>query len=344
MEKEMATAKYAKLMREAGQTLFDYTAATDAGDHKVFTVSGKTVFSNKSGYELSVRPDGVVTGRNMLSVHASNDTVTIAGFTLYLAGALTTISATTDTLTRPATNVARINSITVNSSGAIAVIAGTAGTNATFSETRDAAGGPPYIPVGSVEIGQVRMTTSAAAVVTADEIFQTPGSHIERYNYPNWAVQELGDGEEATTSARTNAYVELEAVVGEAIHTGDTYRKVYVRGYTPLYSEISKSVNFTPAQNSHTVNSTQVYNATVGSTSSSLGQSSFDAMVEDGITDGLSQEEDQILTFKFYPNRNKAPYSLTQGVLGAVTSYPSDDQIKISATVSAEQKTVKFSS
>lgn len=340
----MATAKYAKLMREAGQTLFDYIAATDAGDQKVFTVPGKTIFSKKAGYEVIVRPDGVVSGRNMLTPHADADKVTIAGFTCYLAGALTTIVATTADIDRPSTDKAKIASITVNSSGVIAVVAGTDGTGTTFSETRGAAGGPPYIPVGSVEIGQVRVATSASAVIDKDEIFQTPGTHVERYNYPMWAINELGDGEEATTSAKTHAHVEFEAVVGDAIHTGDTYRKIYVRGYTPLFSEVSRSVDFIPASNSHSVSSTQVYNSTVGATSSSLGQASFSAMVDDGITDGLSQEDDQILVFKFFPNRNKAPYSLTQGILGLDLSYPADDQIKVSATISAEQKTVKFSS
>jgi len=101
----MATAKDAKVMMETSQTTFDYTAATDSGDHTVFTVSGKTIFSNRSGYTLNVRPDGVVTGRNMLSTHADNDKVTIAAFTCYLAGVLTTVTATTGTITRPSSDV-----------------------------------------------------------------------------------------------------------------------------------------------------------------------------------------------------------------------------------------------
>ena len=55
----------------SGQTLFDYTKATDSGDHTVFTVSGKTVWSDKAGYEAIIRPDGVVSGSNMLSPHAT---------------------------------------------------------------------------------------------------------------------------------------------------------------------------------------------------------------------------------------------------------------------------------
>jgi len=340
----MATAEFAKIMMESGQTLFDYTEATDSGDQTVFTVSGKTVFSDKSGYELSVRPDGVVTGRNMLSTHATNDTVTIAGFTCYLAGVLTTVTATTDTITRPDSAVSKVNSITVNSSGGIAVLAGDNGSTTAFSSTRGAAGGPPYIPVGSIEIGQIRVTSDTAAAITSDEIFQTVGTHVERFDYPTWTVNNIGDGDAATVSSKKNAYIEFDAEIGDGIHTGDEYKPVYVRGYTPIFSEISRSVDFVPAENTHSVSSTQVYNGTVGSSATSLGQASFTAMLDDGVTDALVANVDEILTFKFFPNRNKTPYMLTQGKLGIASTFPAADQIQASATISAEQKTTRFSS
>lgn len=340
----MATAKYAKLMIESGQTFFDYTAATDSGDQTVFTVSGKTVFSNKSGYELNVRPDGVVTGRNMLTTHADDNKVTVAAFTCHLAGTLTSISATTATITRPASAVSKVNSITVNDSGAITVVAGTDGATTAFSEDRGEAGAPPYIPVGSIEIGQVRVTSDSDGAIASSEIFQTVGTHVERSDYPGFSANNIGDGDAATVSAKKNAYIEFDATIGDAIHTGDTYKKVYVSGYTPIFSEISNSVDFTPAQNSHSLSSTQVYNKTIGSSSSSLGQASFTAMLDDGITDALVANEDEILTFKFYSNRNKTPYSLTQGILGITTTFPASAQIQASGTISAESKTANFSS
>jgi len=340
----MAKAEFAKIQMESGQTLFDYTKATDSGDHKVFTISGKSVFSNKSGYEVSVRPDGIVTGRNLVSTHATNDTVNVAGLTCYLAGELKTVTATTDTISRPASAVSKINSITVDSTGAIAVVAGTDGTDTSFSETRGADGGPPYIPVGDIEIGQVRVVSDTAAAISSDEIFQTPGTHTERFDNPTWNVYQLGDGDAATATAKKNAYIEFDAEIGDPIHTGDEYKPVYVRGYTPIFAEISRSVDFVPAENSHSVSSTQVYNGTVGSSSSSLGQASFTAMMDDGITDSLVAARDETLTFKFFPNRNKTPYSLTQGKLGIASTFPAADQIQASATISAENKTVLFSS
>ena len=340
----MGTAQFAKIMMESGQTLFDYTKATDSCDHTVFTVAGKTIWSDKAGYEAIIRPDGVVSGSNMLSPHATNDTVTIAGFTCYLAGVLTTIGATTDTITRPATAVSKINSIVVTSAGVIDVIAGDDGTTTAFSETRDAAGGPPLIPVGAIEIGQIRVTSNTAAPITADEIFQAVGTHCERFDYPVWSVNQIGDGDSATVAAKKNAHIEFASAIGDPIHTGLTYKSVYVRGYTPILSEISNSVDFKPAETSHSVSSTQVYNGTIGSQSSSLGQAGFTAMMTDGITDSLKQNKNQKLIFKFYPNRHKVPYSLTQGTLGIASTFPANNQIQASCTISAEKETADFAS
>ena len=342
----MATAKDAKVMMETSQTSFSYTAATDSGDHTVFTVSGKTIFSNRTGYELSVRPDGVVTGRNMISTHATNNTVTIAGFTCYLAGVLTTISATTDTITRPSSAVSKVNSITVDDEGAIAVVAGTDGATTAFDDTgRGGAGQPPYIPVGSIEIGQVRVTSDSDAVIAASEIFQTIGTHVERFDYPTWDVYRLGDGDAADASAKKNAYIEFTDAIGDAIHTGDAYKPVYVSGATPNLSVVAAATNFKPAKNSHSVSSEQVYGGTIGSTSSSLGQASFEVRkLGDGITDTLIAGEDLDLVFKFYPNRSLSPYILTQGTLGIDTDYPPDSQISAACTISSETKSVNFSS
>lgn len=340
----MATAEFAKIMMESGQTLFDYTAATDSGDQKIFTVSGKTVFSNKSGHELSVRPDGVVTGRDMLSTHTTEETVTVAAFTFYLAGVLTSVAATTALAVRGATDKGKICSITATATDTIVVVEGTDSADTTLNEIRGTAGGPPVIPADAIEIGQVRFTTSGSAVVSADEISQTVGTHVERFDYPLWQESPIGDGDASTIPAKKNAHVEFDAAIGEGIHTAGAYKKVYIRGYTPILSEISRSVDFVPAEDSHSISSTQVYNGTVGSSSTSLGQASFTAMMDDGITDSLISNRDQILTFKFYPNRSKTPYSLTQGKLGIKSTFPTAEQIQASATISAESKTMLFSS
>jgi len=201
------------------------------------------------------------------------------------------------------------------------------------------------VVVGSIEVGQIRLTTSAAAVITAAEIFQTDGDHVERFDMPAWVVSNLGDGNKADAVAQKNAYIELGTAQSVGVHTGDAFKPIYVSGYTPSFTEIGNSVDFKPAQNSHSTSSKQVYNNTLGSVSSSLGQASFTADgLNDGITDALIADEDEILVFRFYPNRNKTPYSLTQGTLGMVTTYPVAEDISVASTIAAPKKTVLFSS
>ena len=348
----MATAKIAKLERESARAFFDYTAATDSGDHILHTISGKTVLSDRSGYESVVRPDGVVTGRNMITPGTASDTVNMASFTANVSGTVFTVSAedglamASGDVVRPSSGIAKISSIQLDNDGStVTVIAGTeAASGVTFSEVRDAAGGPPMILAGNVELGQIRLTSATPAVITAAEIFQTDGDHVERFDVPAWKVSNLGDGDKAAATASKNAYIELDSAL-PASHTGPTYKQIFVTGYTSTFTEIGNSVDFKPAQNSHSTSSKQVYNNTLGSVSSSLGQASFTADgLNDGITDALIADEDEILVFRFYPNRNKTPYSLTQGTLGMVTTYPVAEDISVASTISAPKKTVLFSS
>ncbi len=340
----MPTASKAKLMAEFSQTFFDFTAATDSGDHKVFTVAGKNLFSVKENYELDVAPDGIVTGRNVLSPHADVEKVTVAAFTANIAGIETSISATAVACTRPASGKANINLIAVDTAGTVSAIVGTDSLSTTLVRTPGAVGGPPYIPVGSIAIGEVHFITDASAVVTASEIKQEVGIHTERFDSPVWEEYPIGDGIQAGTAIKKNAHIEFSDVIGSATHTGDTYRLVYVSGYVPVASEISDSVDFKAAKNSHSTSSRQLYNKIKGSKSSSLGQGGFTALVNDGVTDALISQEDENLTFWFYPNRNKLPFVVTQGYLGLDPTWPADADIEVSATISAAQKSVNFAS
>ena len=53
----MATAENAKLQYESGQDIVAFVALTDTGDHKDFR-SADALWSNKSGYKSSVKPNG----------------------------------------------------------------------------------------------------------------------------------------------------------------------------------------------------------------------------------------------------------------------------------------------
>lgn len=319
----MANAENAKLQYEAGQTAVSMSALTDSGDATLFN-STADLFSKKSGYAPDVRPNGLITGGAVITaVSATNDKVDVAALSVYLAGVKTAVAAASNvSVTRGAsTNTHAITSITVSSAGAIAAVAGTAGT--AFSETRGAAGGAPYIPVGSVEIAQVKTTSITAAVIDDSEIYQVVGLHQERYDYPIFDI-DYGTGQVAFNSALPK------------IHTGDLPKKVYASYAEPIFSDISLASDFVPAETSHSVSSTQVYGSTLGSSSSSLGQASFTAYLNDGIGDALVSLKNEILWFKFYPDRYKTPYMLTQGKLGISRTFPAGDNVQASCTISAE--------
>jgi len=324
----MANAENAKLQYEAGQTSQAMSALTDSGDATVFT-STASLFSKKSGYAPDVRPNGLITGGAVTpAVSATNDKVDVAALTCYLAGIKTTVAADTDvSITRAVTtDTHSITSITVDSTGAIAAVAGTDGT--AFVETRGAAGGPPFIPVGSIEIAQVRTTSNTAGLVTADEIFSVVGVHQERYDYPIHSID------------YSTGKIEFASAL-PLIHTGSVPKKVYASYAAPIFSDISLASDFVPAETSHSVSSTQVYGSTIGSSSSSLGQSSFTAYLNDGVGDALVGLKNETLWFKFFPDRYKTPYILTQGKLGIARTFPSGDNVQAACTISAESESVE---
>lgn len=316
----MATAENAKLQYEAGQNVTAMTLLTDSGNNTTFT-SAATLWSGKSGFAAVVRPNGLLTG-GAVTTHASNNTVTVAALTCNLAGVVTAVSAGTAVATRPATAVSKVNSITIDSTGAIANVAGTDGATTAFSETRAAAGGPPLIPVGSIEIAQVRYTSNTAAVVASAEIFQVVGLHTERADFPLWDVNN-GAGSVVFLAAHP------------LIHTGPTAKRSYASYSTPIFADVALASDFVPPETTHSVSSTQVYGTTLGSSSSTLGQGSFTAYLTNGVSDALVSLKNSTLWFKFFPDRYASPYILTQGKLGISRTFPAGDTVQATCTISA---------
>lgn len=198
------------------------------------------------------------------------------------------------------------------------------------------------IPVNSVEIGQVRVVGSAAAVFTEDEIKQVPTVHTEVSTYPNFSVNNIGLG--STGGSKKNAHVAFDSALPQD-HVGSVTKEVWISYYAPLFSSLQLSKEFVPVEKSHSVSSENFYdNQSVGSVSSSLGQGSFQAVAADGITDTLVREKDQTLTVRFYQDKNKAPYILTQGILGLARTFPVDGQALINVTLSSEVVSAEFSS
>lgn len=317
----MSTAENAKLEYEAGQAATAMSALTNSGDETIFT-SAASLWSGKTGAAPVVRPNGLLTGGAVTPASGTN-AINVAALTCNLAGVITAVGAAASVaITRPAANVAKVLSVTVTSAGAVAIVPGTDSLSSAFTETRGAAGGPPLIPVGSIEIGQIRLTTSAAAVVATAEVFNVVGTHVERADYPLFTID-----------YSTGTVTFLSAL--PEIHTGPLPKGVFASYAAPIFAEVSLASDFTAPETSHSVTSTQIYGTTLGSTSKSLGQGGFTAYLDDGVTDGLVQSKDHLLWFRFYPDRYKSPYLLTQGKLGVARVFPAGDTIKATCTISA---------
>lgn len=324
---ESNDAEFGLLEMETDETLFAMAALTDSGDHELFTTAA-ALFSGRVSnddvdYSAQIFPNGIATG-GKVTPDTVSDQVDVAALTGYLAGVLTSVGAAAgETITRGVSDGYRINSITVDSGGAIAIVTGTEST--AFSETRADAGGPPLIPTTSIEIAQVRTTSISTGLITADEIFDAVGLHKEKWDFPLWDnVPEDGD-------------IKFLSAL-PLIHTGPVAKAVYGKVYEPIFSEVSLASEFVPPEDSYSVNSEQVYNATVGSAAKSLGQGSFKVKMKDGVTDSVVAQESEKLWFKFFPDRNKAPYILAQGKLGMTREFPTDASIAADCTISANTK------
>ncbi len=322
---------------DANQVAFVFTEMTVDTTYKIYSTTSKP-WSRKAGYEPVIAIYGLATGGE-ITPSSSNSKVDVAAMTLYMPAAsgasattgLLTVNAAADVaITRGSGDGYRINSITVTSAGAVAAVAGTEST--AFSETRGAAGGPPLIPVGSVEVGQVRTTSTSAALVLTSEIYQVPGVHQEIYNQP--AVNSIDYLRGTVTFTDANPL----------IHTGSVPRKVYVRGYTPQFAELGGCRDWVPADTSNSTSSEQYYDGARGGFSSSLGAASFTMAGDDGHTEVLLSRVADLITIRFKADKNRAPLQYTQGILGVSRSYPYGKDPQYTFTITPQQASVDLSS
>lgn len=199
-----------------------WTALTDDGTHRKFScAAGK--FPWQDAPPPRVRINGVRSGLTVVPDPAgANDKVSVASGTVFLAGASASVAGALSTaLTRPAAVAGDIliNAITINSSGAIAVVAGTSGPP---SSTRGAAGAEPYVPVGSILLAMVTLMDDTPAPISS---FEIDGTVQERADIPGWEPHHF-DG-----------YVTTQLPL-PAIHTGDVVRGVYGQWRTAVLAEI----------------------------------------------------------------------------------------------------------
>ena len=322
----MPTAENARLQMETGQLLVPLDELTDSGDQTTFT-SPDTLWSDAAGFEAVIIPNGVRTGA-VITPDDTNNQVNISAWTANLNGDDEAFGAATTAfvVTRPtgATDVIK-NSIVITSTGGFDEVTGTA--SAAFSNTRGAAGGPPLIPVDAIEIGQVWLEGSTAALITTSEIKQVVGAHREVYNYPLWDVKLYG-----------GKIVFIFAL--NADHTGGLAKKVFAEYSTPFFANIQKANNVKPPEETFSVTSTPSYDGPVASATKALGQGSFEAKVQDGINDLIVTQKGKKLWFKFYPNKFKGDHVLFQGFLGVSRTFPADGALSASCTISSESTSV----
>lgn len=338
----MATLTNQGIYYESGQSQQAFAAMTADATRTIYSLTTKP-WSQVAGYTIA--PYGVATG-GIITAAASttNNYVDVAALTAYMPAAtgasattgLLTVSAATDqSCTRgSASNACIVNSITVTSAGAIAVVAGTATT--AFSETRGANGGPPAIPLGSIEVGQVRLSSTTAAAIQATEIYQVVGTHQERYDYPVWSENPI-EGKITFANA-------LPVIHGTAVGAATATKLVYARVATPIFAEISRARNWVPAETSNSTNSESFYDGVIGSFSKSLNQATFEAALNDGVTDNLLGKVGLNLLFKFMPDKNKSAYMLTQGVLGLARTFAVGASAMATFSISPAQASVNFAS
>ena len=326
------SAERAIVYYESAQSQRPFEVMTDTGDRTQFEAAASP-WSGASGYEPLVRPYGLATG-GQITPASTADTVSVAAATVYMADHASADSTGMVAVSGDEVSVSRgtemspnkITSIIVDSNGEFAALAGTAGSS--FSEQRGSNGGPPYIPVDAIEIGQVRLSSDTAGAVAENEVMQVVGIHQERTDYPVWEV------------SRTHGEVHFAEPL-PAIHTGDEPKRVVARYATPIFAAIPRASDWTPAETSHSLSSTPIYGGAIGSSSASINQASFTAYLDDGIRDGFLALKNARLWFRFHPDRNRSvPHQLTNGVMGISRSFPADGGITAEVTISPEEATV----
>ena len=192
-----------------------FTAMTWDATNKRATV-GSNFWHHSDTYCVEVRMDGVLTGGNVTAGTAT-DVVQVAAITGYLAGATFTAAAdSVASITKATTGSNRIvYAITYQAAG----ISSVAGTSGPASVTIGAAGGPPFIPVGSIALAFVSRLDTASTIVTAAEISFTS------FGGKQWA------GNPSHNEVRPLlGRLDFITLPG-AVHTGSTYPAIYWRGY-----------------------------------------------------------------------------------------------------------------
>lgn len=327
-------------MYEADQIITAMIELTDQGDYQDFR-SAAALWSGRSGKAPDVKPNGLKSGGVITpEASATNDQVDIAEAKVFLAGIETTISAAADeAIVRPSGDTHQKFSITVTPGGAFAVVDGAEGTS--FSDTRGANGGPPFIDNDAVEVGVVQVSSQTPAAITVDEIKQIDGASQERYDSPNWEVEYASVENGVLGYAGVVFHSALAQIHSEDAGSNIYGKDVFAEYYTPSFVEIVDAYDYFPPANTHTINTTQVYGRVKGSASQTLNAGGFSVELKDGITDNILRLSDEFIWFKFFQERLNDPFIMSQGYLGAPVQFPAGANVVATCAIAAEVEAVR---
>lgn len=328
------SGKDGQLRLETTATLYNNEAGTNSGDNKKFTYSG-TFFSmlEDDGTGTSRQPvvvvDGQKTGGKIIpAISLANDKVDVAAATVNLAGVNVAVSASVDlALTRGATLANTWHSVQVNSSGTIVMVDGTEIATALLTTRGTSAGQIPYVAVGSIELGLIKILGNTPAPVVASEITNDPEKSFE----PGYNLVL----EEAAVDF-------LTALV--AIHTGDVTRAVHATHYDPTFVTLSGVSEFGPPDKSLTATDETTYDGISTSITKGRNTGSFDALLTGLPGDPVLQNANGIRVMKFFPDRFKTEHQLMWASYSTTRTYPAAGAMKASCSLIAITDIIEKSS
>lgn len=293
--------------------------------------------SQQAQYPTVIMPQGVKSGLVCTPTANDDEVQTTGGVVINAAGAaadldtgeITVAADSAVALTRATGSNVIINSIVVDGDGNVTAEAGTEGSG--FSGARNVAGGPPFIPINSVEICQVKLTGSTPAMVLDSEISSVPGLTRQTYNEILWET-DIYDG--TVTFA---ASLPL-------IHTGGVAKEVWGRNSTPIFSKLNRVTDYSPAENSYTSNSTAIYEGAVVGQTVSLDQASFVAYLDDGLTDSLLGSRNDKRWIRFKQQKDALAHELTNGTVSITRTFPADAEVQATVNLLAAQESRAYDS
>lgn len=322
----MATSTEALIQYEGDATMFTNEQLTTA-DNLAFDSLGNR-WSSSPGFTPVVRPNGLETGGAIIP-GAANDQVAVAAGTVFIGGLQVGFSADPAlVITRPAASMVNKTVITIDSLGVITAITGT--DSATFSDTFGAAGGPPFVPVDEVMIGQVHLTSDVAALIIAAEI-KTRASFTERFDSPAWTIDFL------------NAGIDFTAALA-LIHTGSVPKQVFASYAEPIFFQQDRTFDWVPADESFSASTRVFHRGSTATQSTTLNSASFSILTSNNITDAILAEQGKTIWFKYFADQNETPFQLTLGTFSFTRTNPTEDETQTDVTIIPRFKTADFAS